>query len=108
MSGETEQEFMEKVEFSINRSNRVLKERNAVRGPIYKDVGYKGAFLEMRTCMARLRKALWEKERPDDLMERVQWNREVLDSLRDLRNFTILAEICVIEDNSDGREYCDD
>jgi hypothetical protein len=109
------------VKEMFDRSLTIFAQKNTDRGDIFKGVGAKGAYLELRSCVARLRKLIWEGKPPEvepvgedgvaypeDEEAFTAWVVEVMDVCDDARNFSAMLELCVLDQlNMDGRRYGD-
>ena len=94
------------IEKVVAESTRIMIKKNRERGDCWRATGLRGQFIDIHTCYNRLRTSVWTKGLPPD--KRAEWAADVLDSLRDMRNYTVLAEMCLAEDNYDGEDYWND
>lgn len=92
----------------VRESLATFNEKNKERGDIFKAVGAKGAYLEIRTCTARLRKLIWDQGEVPAQDWWDNWMPEVKNVCEDLRNFSVMLQMCAEEFNLDGREFNDD
>lgn len=83
----------------FGESLNTMLEKNRERGDCWRGVGLKGSFLEIRTMFFRARHLIWEQEPPTDKYELIRWKADVVNALEDLRNYTMLAELSVMEEN---------
>lgn len=83
----------------FNKSLSTMLKKNKERGDCWRGVGLKGSFLEVRTMFFRARHLIWEQEPPTDKDELERWKADVVNALEDLRNYTMLAELSVVEEN---------
>ena len=99
---------IEKTEKQINqyfdKSKSIMIQKNRDRGDCWRNSGLLAQFIEIHSMYFRLRNLLWIGEIPKDLPP--EWRDQVQNALEDLRNFTILAEMCLNEGNIKGEEYC--
>lgn len=93
----------------VKESTRIMLRKNEERGGCSQEVGLLGLFLEVRTMYLRLRNLVWDRdltvmENPFymDADARVKWIKDTRNALQDLRNYTILAEIAVLDKNFKG------
>ena len=93
----------------VKESTRIMLKKNEERGNAAQDVGLLGLFLEVRTMYLRLRNLVWDTElnrinNPfnHDKDQRAEWKKAVRNALQDLRNYTILAEIAMLDNNLTG------
>lgn len=92
-------EIIRIAESSVNTMLRKNEERGNCSG----DVGLLGLFLETRTMYLRLRNLVWDKGPPPVKTEEyLNWKVAVQNALEDCRNYTILAEIALKNDNLKG------
>ncbi len=91
----------------LDSSFNEMKEKNRQRGDCWRGVGLKGSFLEIRSMFFRLRNLAWRIDPPVDPKLLKIYKKELYNVLMDLRNFTILAEMAVVEENWEGDEFFD-
>ena len=90
----------------MEKSMKILEDKNRERNDCWRGVGLRGAFLEIRSMFFRLRTYMWDTPIPPICTEAYEkWKKEVENSLEDLRNFTLLAELSLNEDNIEGKGY---
>lgn len=93
------------IEKYFENSKKIMLEKNRQRGDCWRNSGLLGQFIEIHSMYFRLRNLIWETkyERESDLP---LWKEQVTNALEDLRNFTILAELCLAENeiNFKGEE----
>lgn len=95
----TENELRTVFEHSL----QVMLNKNRERSDCWRSVGLIGSFLEIRTMYVRLRALVWEIEPPSTVsIEYHHWKLEVKNALEDLRNYTMLAELSLEDDNIRG------
>jgi len=90
-------------------STAIMVEKNRQRGDAWRGSGLLGQFIEIYSMYQRLKNLLWDIG-PDEfrnLTDNKAWFEAILNALQDMRNFTILAELCLKEKNYDGRAYPD-
>ena len=97
---EAEKRFRRATEQSLS----IMVRKNRQRGDCWRGTGVAGAFIEMRAIFFRLRNMIWDPGPPADLSseEYKTWKADVIDAMRDLRNFTILGELSAEDDNLKG------
>lgn len=83
-------------------STDIMLKVNRERGSCSQEIGLLGLFLEVRTMYLRLRSLAWDQDPPDLKEEKEEWIASIRNALQDLRNYTILAEIALLEDNMKG------
>ncbi len=93
----------------VKESTRIMIRKNEERGNCAIEVGLLGMFLEVRTMYLRLRNLVWDKDltmidKPVymDADARAKWTKDVRNALQDLRNYTVLAEIALLDKNFKG------
>ena len=92
-------------------SMQVMLEKNRQRGDCWRNSGLIAQFVEIHSMYFRLRNLIWEDKEsiPDaDSDKWTEWEQQVANALEDLRNFTMLAELCLQERNIRGEKYTDD
>lgn len=93
----------------FNKSLKTMLRVNKERGDCWRGVGLKGSFLEVRNMFFRARNLIWEQDPPTDKVELERWKKDVVNALEDLRNYTMLSELSVMEENwwgvGDDREF---
>lgn len=83
----------------------IMLKKNKQRGDAWRFSGLIGQFIEIHSMYKRLRNLIWEIDTPKiGTDERVEWDKQIKNALEDLRNFTMLAEICLNENNIKGQE----
>ena len=88
----------------FERSLDTMLKVNEQRGDAWRGVGLKGCYLEIRTMFLRLRNLCWYKKACANPTEYDEWKAAVVNALEDLRNYTMLAELSILEDNIEGIE----
>ena len=98
-----------RIKALVKESTRIMMRKNEERGNAAQDVGLLGLFLEIRTMYLRLRNLVWDTELEKienpfvfDADKRAKWKKDVRNALQDLRNYTVLAEIAMLDDNFIG------
>jgi len=90
-------------------SLRMMLEKNRSRGDCWRGVGLKGAFLEIRASFMRLKNLAWYGSAPvlhgDEAV--LEYKKELLNVLVDLRCFAVLGEMSVLTDNWEGDDDID-
>jgi hypothetical protein len=84
------------------RSLAIMLQKNRDRGDAWRGSGLMGQFIEIHSMYCRLRNLIWEMGPPDGEISNSVWTAEVMNALEDLRNFTMLGELCVLEQNWKG------
>lgn len=80
-----------------------MLKKNAGRGDAWRNSGLLGQFIEIHSMYFRLRNLIWETAgKPFGNID--DWKAQVSNALEDLRNFTMLAELCLLEDNYNGED----
>jgi hypothetical protein len=101
------QERVEKTESELRlvfeNSLKIMIKKNRERGDCWRDVGLIGSFLEVRTMYFRLRALVWDNPVKIGDEDYLDWKKEVKNALEDLRNYTMLAELSLDEDNIKGK-----
>lgn len=88
---------------ATDNSLSIMITKNKQRGDCWRGTGVVGAFMEMRAIFFRLRNLIWEPGPPDrEHADYNTWKADVIDAMRDLRNFTILGELSAEDDNLKG------
>jgi len=101
-------EFLDRIEDCLVRSTEIMLDRNSKRGDACRGTGLLGQFVDIYSRCSRLKRLIWDQGLPcdsgieDDQAQLDIWIEQVLDTLRDLRNFTILAEFSIEEQNWKG------
>ncbi len=99
-------ERIRRTENDINKyfekSKDTMIEKNRQRGDCWRQSGLLGQFIEIHSMYNRLRNLIWEGELEGELNALPDWKEQVTNALEDMRNFTILAELCLAEDNMKG------
>lgn len=103
-------ERMESTEIKIKeyyeQSLAIMLKKNRDRGDCWRNSGLKGQFIEIHSMYFRLRNLIWEKGMPDPSSEEWEsFTKQVANALEDMRNFTMLAEMCLQEKNIDGKDF---
>ena len=80
----------------------IMIQKNNDRGDAWRASGLLGQFIEIHSMYHRLRALIYEK--PMRAFTK-NWDEQVKNALLDMRNFTILADLCVDEKNFDGSNY---
>ena len=83
------------------RSLNIMLKKNRQRGDAWRGSGLVGTFIDIHSMYARLRKLIWDMGSEASLKDEV-WIAEVKNALQDMRNFTILSELCLEEENWKG------
>lgn len=97
-----------KIAEVVKASTDIMIDRNTKRGDAWRGSGLLGNFIDIHTRYSRLKKLIWDQGLPCDsstinTTEQLDiWLEQVVDTLRDIRNFTILAEFNIIEENWKG------
>jgi len=97
-----------KIKKIAKESTKIMMIKNEERGNCSGDIGLFGCFLEVRTMYLRLRSLVWDKGPPNSLILPIRtkkynkWKADVKNALEDLRNYTILAEIALEDNNIKG------
>ncbi len=99
--------FEERILDCLEKSTSIMLDRNTKRGDAWRGSGLMGQFIEIYSMCARLRRLIWDQGLPGDTTLTTaagvdRWKDQVIDALRDMRNFTILAEFSIEEDNWKG------
>lgn len=89
----------------FDNSLSVMLEKNSQRGDCWRNSGLLGQFIEIHSMYFRLRNLIWEIGPPILEHEYNNWEEQVRNALEDLRNFTMLGELCLIDDNFNGDKY---
>jgi hypothetical protein len=97
----------QQITMFLNKSLLVMLEKNAQRGDAWRNSGLLGQFVEIHSMYFRLRNLVWETK-CQPLKDKAEWKAQIVNALEDLRNFTMLAELCVLEENWDGERFTDD
>lgn len=104
---------IENTEKQVNeffeKSKKIMLEKNKQRGDCWRGSGLMGQFIEIHSMYSRLRVLIYESEIPEKgsiLYD--EWRAQVENALEDLRNFTILGEMCLAENNIRGENYFND
>lgn len=91
--------------YMTNSLNTMLG-KNRDRGDCWRNSGILGQFIEIHSMYFRLRNLIYEMEIPNpDSPEWKKWSDQVQNALEDLRNFTMLCELCLQEKNPRGEKY---
>ena len=102
-------ERIEKTEKDIKdvfeKSIQVMLKKNRQRGDCWRSSGLQGQFVEIHSMYNRLRNLIWEI---GNKMDNKDWKDQVANALEDLRNFTMLAELCLDENNFKGDGFHND
>lgn len=88
----------------FSKSLTTMLKVNEQRGDAWRGVGLIGCYLEIRTMFLRLRNLCWHKKASANPTEHAEWKAAVINALEDLRNYTMLAELSIMEDNLEGIE----
>jgi len=101
-------ESEKKIKEYFKTSQDTMLEKNKQRGDCWRGNGLVGQFTEIHTIYFRLRHLIWLRS-PDGLTfkstkELMEWEAQVQNALEDMRNFTILAELCLHEGNLKGEK----
>jgi len=96
-----EEKEIELIKKISEESTAIMLRVNKERGSCSQSIGLLGLFLEVRTMYLRLRSLVWDCD-PIHIEDKEKWKADVKNALQDLRNYTILSEIALIEDNMKG------
>jgi len=100
----------------FDESTDIMIKKNRDRGDAWRGSGLLGQYVEIYSMYRRLDVLVWkmgwpvqgEHERDDSFRNRKgEWRDQVENALVDMRNFTMLAQLCLFEDNYRGEEYPD-
>lgn len=99
----------------MEKSKKTMLQKNADRGDCWRNSGLLGQFVEIHSMYFRLRRLIWDMGPPElifkdgpistDWDNWVAWADQVENALEDMRNFTMLAEMCLKEGNFKGDKY---
>jgi len=82
----------EQIRAKNNKSLELMLKKNMKYGSSFRAGGYLGCFIDIRNVMSRLIQLSYAGFRDN------KWNKAALrDKLADIRNFAVLAEICLDE-----------
>lgn len=98
------QQTEEQIKKYFQESMDVMIEKNKQRGDCWRNAGLIAQFVEIHSMYFRLRNLIWNKFGNAQAFD-PEWNEQVINALQDMRNFTILAELCVEERNMGGDVY---
>jgi len=103
---DTEEQIKRYMEKSLN----TMLTKNKQRGDCWRNSGLLGQFVEIHSMYFRLRNLIWDMKDHTffNQKEYEEWKLQVINALEDLRNFTLLGEMCVIDKNFDGGKYIDE
>jgi hypothetical protein len=115
------------IEEYFERSKTTMLQKNQERGDCWRNSGLLGQFIEIHSMYFRLRRLIWDMGRPRKPGKPISkggfvnmkaaleysnfyhdlfvWKDQITNALEDLRNFTMLAELCLEEDNWRGDKY---
>ena len=103
---------MKMTEARINKlvhdSLEIMIRKNRERTDAWKGSGLMGQFIEIYSMYIRLKVLIWDnppEKNVDGVLNLVQyklWCEDVRNALVDMRNFTVLAELCLEDDNIYG------
>jgi hypothetical protein len=109
---------IERSELSIRNifkeSQEMMLRKNRERGDCWKAVGLVGTYIEIKSMFYRLKGIIWDglmlSKRDGLILSKRAFldekeKAEVLNCLQDIRNFTILAELSINDDNFFGEDY---
>ncbi len=93
----------------FDKSMEIMLEKNRQRGDCWRGSGLLGQFIEIHSMYSRLRVLIYSDTIPpkDSPNYRI-WKDQVANALEDLRNFTVLGEMCLREGNLKGEGYFDE
>lgn len=121
--GKRIQNTEKQIEEYFERSKATMLQKNRDRGDCWRNSGLLGQFIEIHSMYFRLRRLIWDMGRPkkpssfdrdfvnkthQQANDMLHWEEQVRNALEDLRNFTMLAEMCLEEDNWKGDIYTDE
>lgn len=86
----------------VKISTEVMIEKNKQRADCWRPVGLMGTYIEIKSIYYRLHQLIWKQQCFPLDGDVDKWYNQVSDALGDLRNFTTLADICLIEQNLFG------
>ncbi len=90
----------------FEKSLKTMLAKNSQRGDCWRPNGLLGQFCEIHSVYFRLRNLIWEQPMPSSIDPGyAEWSDAVANALEDLRNFTILGEMCLSEKNLKGELY---
>lgn len=99
-----------RIEAVLQKTATRLKAANAKRGNAWEGIGVVGLFLEVRTMYLRLRHQIWDEivvNRPitaaDDNFFSEEHLDRVLDTLLDMRAYSVLTELAIMDKNYTGK-----
>lgn len=104
----------EKLNAYMAKSLATMLEKNRGRGDAWRASGVMGQFVEIHSMYNRLRNLVWELGAPKGVQaawdngtrqDNNDWVLQVQNALEDLRNFTMLAEMCLEEGNWAGNKF---
>lgn len=99
----------EQIKSFFKQSEETMVRKNRERGDCWRQSGLLAEFIEIHSMYFRLRNLIWESKIPDvGSNEWKIWYNQVKNALEDLRNFTVLGELCLMEKNIKGDEYIAD
>jgi hypothetical protein len=90
----------------FDNSMRIMISKNRQRGDCWRMSGLKAQVIEIHSMYFRLRNLVLEMEAPGKNSDGWnEWADQIQNALEDMRNFTILAELCLLEKNLIGEDY---
>lgn len=95
-----------KIRMYFENSMSIMINKNNQRGDCWRNSGLVAQFIEIHSMYFRLRNLIYEEKIPEfNSSEWIDWAGQAMNALEDMRNFTILAELCITEGNIDGSKY---
>jgi len=91
-----------KIRKFFDDSIKTMVKKNKDRGDCWRNSGLLAQFIEIHSMYFRLRNLIYLKGWPNEDID--GWKDQVNNALEDMRNFTVLAQICVEENNYKGIE----
>jgi hypothetical protein len=89
----------------VDESTEIMIQKNQERTDAWKGTGLIGQLVEIYSMYMRLKVLVWDMNpiAAESYMY-VEWKEDVRNALVDLRNFTVLGELCLDDDNILGDE----
>ena len=93
-----------RIKTLVEESTKIMIKKNTDRVDAWKGSGLWGQFIEIYSMFMRLKVLIWDKGVPSriDMIEHNDWKEDIRNALVDMRNFTILAELCLEDENIRG------